>query len=161
GLGHPITLQCKSNLARSYQLQRKRAEAETLYRDVLDVQTTTLGPGHPETLQARNNLAVLYSSMKKTDRSIPLFEEVLGRRKANLGPGHPETLQTQVHLGATYCNARRFADGIRLLEGAYRKSRQYPQLAKVGNALLKGYLQAGKNKEAVALVKEQVGAARE
>ncbi|HEY1375640.1 MAG TPA: serine/threonine-protein kinase, partial [Gemmataceae bacterium] len=160
GPGHPSTLTGKHNLATLYLQLRRTAEAEQPLREVVEAQTARFGADHPNTLNSRNTLAGLYTTLKKFDRAIPLFEEVLRQSRDKLGPDHPGTLTTQANLGATYREAERYADAIPLLEDARRRGGRYPELAWVGNALLKTYARAGKAAEAKALAEEEVRAAR-
>jgi tetratricopeptide (TPR) repeat protein len=98
--------------------------------------------------------------MKLFDQSIFHLEETLRLRKAKLSLDHPDTLTTQAGLGVTYRDAGRVGDAIPLLEEVHKKGLKNPGLAWVGNALLTAYVQAGKAKEATALVTEKVQAAR-
>ena len=54
-------LAAANNLANSLFGQGKHAEAEQMFREVLDVQRRVLGPGHPHTLASVSNLASLDS----------------------------------------------------------------------------------------------------
>ena len=44
------------NLASSLNYQDKHAEAETMHREVLEVQRRVLGPEHPDTMDTAKNL---------------------------------------------------------------------------------------------------------
>ena len=163
--GHPATLLTKYHLAGLYRDQRKYADAETLYKEVLAIRSATLGLDHPHTLDSKTGLAAVYSAMKKFDLSISMLEEAVKLTKAKLGPDNAETLGTQADLGISYRDAGRFADAIPLLEEVYEKSRKYPgrkypDLAWVREALLTAYVRAGQAAKATALAREQVQAAR-
>jgi len=160
GADHPDTLNSQNSLAELYQAQGKYALAEALYKEMLAIRTAKLGADHLDTLNSQHELARLYWSMKKLDQSIPLLEETLKLRKAKVGPDHPDTLDMQADLGVIYCDAGRFADAIPLLEEVDQKRREDPELARVGNALLRAYARTGKTTEATALAAEQVRAAR-
>ena len=158
GTDHPDTLGSKSDLAVLYFRQGKYALAEKHYKDVLAIRSTKLGPNHRETINSQAGLAVVYRCMKKPEQAIPLLEEAIERSKANK---YPVTSEMQAELGAVYCDAGRFAEAVALLEEVHEKSREQPELAWVGNALLTAYAGAGKKAEAVALATQQVRVARE
>ena len=61
-----------NNLANSLHGQGKHAEAEQMYREVLDVQHRVLGPEHPDTLATVRNLASL-DSIRSVSTSIVPF----------------------------------------------------------------------------------------
>lgn len=49
GAEHPDTLASMYNLAYTWKSQRRNAEAISLMKDCLELQTQILGPGHPDT----------------------------------------------------------------------------------------------------------------
>src|SRR5262249_23160903 len=114
------------NLATLYMSQGKHAQAEALYKEVLEVKTAKLGADHPATLLAKNDLAALYWRMKKLDRSIPLFEEGVEQQQKKQGAEHPDTLLALTNRGVNYRDAGRLDDGIRCLEEALAAIRKSP-----------------------------------
>jgi tetratricopeptide (TPR) repeat protein len=132
--------------------------AETHYKDVLAIRSTKLGPNHRSTLDSQFGLAVVYRCMKAPEHAIALLEDAIQRYRAFY---YVVTIVMQAELGAMYCDAGRFADAIPLLEEVQEKSREHPELAWVGNALLSAYAGAGKKADTVALATQQVRAARE
>jgi len=90
----------------------------------------------------------------------PLFEETLKLQEAILRCRHPRTLLTVANLGVNYKDARRLTEALPLLEESYRASKAHPSVRCVGQALLDGYVQAGKTMEAAMLVTEFLADAR-
>ena len=62
----------KSTIATLLKEQGKLAEAEPLYREVLEGFREVLGPRHPDTLISVNNLAVLLMDQGKLAEAEPL-----------------------------------------------------------------------------------------
>ncbi len=162
GADHPDTLAIQHDLALVYLGQGKYALAEATYQEVVAGRAARLGADHPATLYSKINLAALYYYRKQLDRSIPLLEETLKLCKAKHGPALPEalTLGVQRDLGLNYLDVGRVAEAIALLEEVHRKGGQDPNLAGVGEALLRAYEWAGKTAAATALAAEQGRAAR-
>jgi serine/threonine protein kinase len=167
GRDHPDTLTSMAELASLYVIQDKNARskerhawAEALLSEVVQGRTAKLGRDHPDTLFSMNSLATVWWNLKKLDQSVPLFEETLQLSKGKLGPDHLTTLTAQANLGVNYRDIGRLKDALVLLEEVYHKGRTNPQLAWVGKSLLSVYVRTGNAKGAVALVTEQVAAAR-
>ena len=157
GADHPDTLRSLSDLAVLYLRQEKYALAEMQYKEILAIQSMKLGANHPDTLSSQSGLAVVYRCMKKPEQAIPLLEEAIKRSRAN---NSPLTMGMQAELGAIYCDAGRFADAITQLEEVQAKSREDPELAWIGNALLTAYVGVGKKAAVVALALQQARVAR-
>ena len=102
GADHPDTLTSKNNLAQVYRAQKKYAQAEPLYLEVVRADTATLGADHAETLRARTNLAALYRNQARYDLAEPLYEEVVRARTLKIGADHPDTLVGKNGLAAVY-----------------------------------------------------------
>ena len=66
------TLSSMNGLANAYSEQGKYAQAEALYKQILEVSRRVLGPEHPNTLLAISNLALDYYS-EGSSRKRKLF----------------------------------------------------------------------------------------
>ena len=60
----------------------KYAQAEEIFKAVLDVQTATLAPDHALTLTTKNNLAAVYSNQGKNAQAEELIKVVIKARTA-------------------------------------------------------------------------------
>lgn len=58
GAQHPHSVLSVENLGRLLQKQGNWSEAESYFRQALQLREETLGPTHPDTLLAANNLAL-------------------------------------------------------------------------------------------------------
>jgi tetratricopeptide (TPR) repeat protein len=86
------------NLALSIERQGRHTEAERLYREVLVVMQSVLGPEHPDTLRCMHNLAVVIFDQGRHTESERLFQDVLEVQRRVLGPDHPTTELTMKNL---------------------------------------------------------------
>jgi hypothetical protein len=69
----------------------QHAEAEPLFRQVLEGYRRQLGPDHPDTLACMQDLGELYRALGRYEEVVALLQQVLeGRRR--LGPVQAETL---------------------------------------------------------------------
>ena len=76
-------------LATELKVQGKYDEAETLYREALEVARETLGSRHPNTLNSISNLGVLLKAKGDLAAAEPLYREALKGRRETLGSRHP------------------------------------------------------------------------
>jgi hypothetical protein len=77
GPEHPHTLTTVRNLANSLRDQRKHAEAEQMFRELLDVQRRVLGPEHPDTLATLSELGILDSIRSASTPIVPFVPRTL------------------------------------------------------------------------------------
>ena len=95
-----LTLQARSLLAASLFIQRRYAEAEAAYRQLLDLDRRVLGSDHPDTLKAMTNLAIVINlGGRRPAEAEPIFRDALTIQKRVLGPEHDVTVKTMAHLG--------------------------------------------------------------
>jgi tetratricopeptide (TPR) repeat protein len=93
---------------KAFRMQRKYAQAEPLYVDVLEIQLRLLGENHPDTLRNMNYMALLYVSQGKYAEAKPILTKVLEIRRRVLGPQHSESLDGMVTLGEVHLMQRDF-----------------------------------------------------
>jgi tetratricopeptide (TPR) repeat protein len=105
-------------------LARKQyADAEPLFRQVLDGRRARLDPDHPDTLTTMNDLAVVCMETRRYDEAEPLFRDALKASRTRAGPGHPLTLKITNCL-ASLCALRRQFDEAERLFGEVLESRR-------------------------------------
>jgi len=95
-----------NTLAVLYHAQKKYAQAEPLYQQVLKLLEQTVGPDHPTLATTLNNLAVVYEAQDKYAEAAPLYQRALALIERTLGPDHP-------NLAATLDN---YADLLRKMQ---------------------------------------------
>ncbi len=66
----PKMLAFMNNLAALYRAQGRYAEAEPLYRTVLEKSRAVLGDDHPDTLRVELSLAVLLVNIDRSDEAV-------------------------------------------------------------------------------------------
>jgi len=93
-------------LAVLYHAQKKYAQAEPLYQNVLKLLEQTIGPDHPTLATTLNNLAVVCEAQDKYAEAAPLYQRAVALIERTLGPDHP-------NLAATLDN---YADLLRKMQ---------------------------------------------
>jgi serine/threonine protein kinase len=166
GTDHPDTLQCMSNLARSYRVAGKIDKALNLYEETYRLQKTRLGADHPQTLNSLNNLATTYRAAGHIGKSVSLLEDVLRLRQSKLGADHPDTLQTMNNLGVAYRSAGQIGKALSLWEETFklRKARlgvDHPETLSSMNNLALAYRDLGKLDQALPLWEQTLKLRRE
>ena len=81
-------------LGACYYFESQYVEAESLFRQALEVREKALGPEHPDVAECLHNLASLYTTEREFARAEPLFKRALKIRKERLGAGHPVVRRT-------------------------------------------------------------------
>jgi Tetratricopeptide repeat len=94
GPNHPSTLTTGHEIAVALAAQGGTADAEGVFRQVLNARLPVLGPDHPSTITTRHNMAVTLAAQGKPADTEAEFRQVLDARLQVLGPGHPSTLRT-------------------------------------------------------------------
>ncbi|KAH8671374.1 hypothetical protein BX600DRAFT_411360 [Xylariales sp. PMI_506] len=86
------------NVAETYRITAKYAQAEQMYRQVLELQKEVLGRDHPDTLSSMNHLATVLDNQGKCLEAEQIHQQVLELRKAVLGRDHLYTLSSMNNL---------------------------------------------------------------
>lgn len=75
------------------------AEAESLYRQLLEMRKRVSGPEAPETLNTMQELGTVLGCEKQHAEAEQLLRQVLETQRRVLGPTHQNTLATMVNFG--------------------------------------------------------------
>ncbi|HET6574279.1 MAG TPA: CHAT domain-containing tetratricopeptide repeat protein [Fimbriiglobus sp.] len=67
------------------------AEAESYFREALDLCRRIVGPDHPATAAVRGNLAMTLSKLDRFDEARPLYDEAVAIKRRLFGEDHPDT----------------------------------------------------------------------
>jgi WD40 repeat protein/tetratricopeptide (TPR) repeat protein len=107
-------------------------------------------------LAALSKLAAEHVAAGKLEEALPLRIEILNVHEARFGPEDPATIQAAGTLGWLYNRMGQFEKGIPLLEDVvkYRKAKQDPQTPYAMQMLGLAYKDAGRLKEAIAVLEE-------
>src|SRR5205823_2643371 len=79
GPDHPDTLKSMNDLANSYELLNRPAEAVQLREEVLAIQKRVLPRDHPDTLRSMWNLAASLTQLDRGAEAIPLIDECVAK----------------------------------------------------------------------------------
>ncbi|KAG9052480.1 hypothetical protein FS842_009789 [Serendipita sp. 407] len=101
GPRHPDTVSVMINLAITLYDRGQLEEAETMWREVLALQTEILGPRHPHTVWVMNNLASTLYDGGQQEEAEPILREILALLTEILGPQHPHTVMVVINLANT------------------------------------------------------------
>ena len=95
GVEHPRTLTTLHELAWISAQEGKWDQAETAYRELLDLRVRVLGEDHPDTMVIRHELAWILARRGRTAEAESRYSDVLDQRRRILGEEHPDTRATQ------------------------------------------------------------------
>jgi hypothetical protein len=95
----PICLTLRHELAWPVAYRGRPAEAEAIYRGVLEARLNALGGEHPLTLNTRHELAWTLTAQGRWAEAETMYRDVLSARQRILGSDDPDTLITQDELG--------------------------------------------------------------
>jgi tetratricopeptide (TPR) repeat protein len=89
-----MTLDALDDLANSYKGSFAIDEAETLYKQSIEIRTRALGPDHPQTAYAIQNLAMIDDLRKRYEDAKIKYQQVLDIIAPTLGKAHPLYITT-------------------------------------------------------------------
>jgi tetratricopeptide (TPR) repeat protein len=139
--------------------QGRYANAEKLFRSVIEARTRVLGPEHPNTLDSRHRLIYALSRQSKYAEAEAEAREVLKLREKVLGLDNPDTVVSRYNLAEPLVEQGKYAeaetlyrDVIRLEEKMFGPEHPRTLAARVGLATVLS--SEGKNAEAEPLYRE-------
>jgi tetratricopeptide (TPR) repeat protein len=91
----PQTLAIRHDVARLRYDQRRLAEAEQEFRDVVSLRTAILGADHPDTLTSCHYMARVLRDLGQFDEAAELLHSTLNGRLRILGEMHPDTITSR------------------------------------------------------------------
>lgn len=93
GLDHPSTLGSVHCLASVLHDQELYAEAEALYRRVLESRAMMLGSQHPDSSTSVHNLAFIWKHQGQYEEAEELYRRALEGEEATLRPEHRDNVE--------------------------------------------------------------------
>ncbi|MFO0837228.1 MAG: serine/threonine-protein kinase [Phycisphaerae bacterium] len=141
--------------------QSKFDEAESAYRQALELRTTTPDIDPLDLAQSLSNLGTLLHMRSRLQDAEPLLREALRIRRALLPPNHPQLADSARNLGSLLQRCQELDEAGALLEEALAISRKalppgHPDLAISLNAYAFLLKARGRLDEAVSLLREAV-----
>jgi len=119
GPEHLDTLTLMHELAYCYGNEQKWAEAEKLYRQVVEIRSKVQSPDHPNTLTAQNNLAEILAKQNHIDEAEKLHSQTLQARLRTLGEEHPDTMESLNNLGSLYFKRKDYEKAREFFQKSY------------------------------------------
>jgi serine/threonine protein kinase len=101
-----------------FSWQGNYAEAEKLYREVLDIERRVLGPEHPGTLQSMEVLAVDLAHEGRYDEAEKMQFKARDSLRQALGPEHPGTALSTDSLACIFALAGNHDEALALARGS-------------------------------------------
>jgi tetratricopeptide (TPR) repeat protein len=125
-----LTPSSQLHMAKELEKEERFAQAEHLYKVILNRQRQTLGESHHYTTSTIASLATVLEKQALYERANPLYKQVLKLKTKQYGALHPETLEATYKLAQHYIDRGQFdhAEDIyrQTLEKLHRKdSRPY------------------------------------
>jgi non-specific serine/threonine protein kinase/serine/threonine-protein kinase len=102
------------NLANTMVFEGHYAEAEKIYREILEVSRRVRGPDHPDTVHAMGGLASDLANEGQYAEAEALTREVIAIERRVFGPEHPETLIMMSNLAQDLTREGRYDDAVQL-----------------------------------------------
>ncbi|HMB05209.1 MAG TPA: tetratricopeptide repeat protein [Isosphaeraceae bacterium] len=95
------------NLGTLYLDQGKFAEAEPLFKQVLNIREKSLGPEHPDVATSLEALGALYAKQGKHAEAETYLKRALAIYEKTLGPDHPHVARCCAKMGLVCCDQGR------------------------------------------------------
>ena len=147
-------------LAAIYGLGGKYVEAESPYKQSLEIRQKTLGSDHLDVAASLYGLAVVYAEQNKYAEAEPLYKQSVEIREKTLGPDHPDVAASLYSLALVYKRQGKYAEAeplykrsLEIMEKAYGPDNRNLLLCLTG--LAEVYEAQGKHAEAELLYKRK------
>jgi tetratricopeptide (TPR) repeat protein len=151
-----------NNLAISYTLVGRHAEAADLREEALALQRSTLAEDSPDLLPSMNNLAASYQASRRYADALRLYDETLALAQRTLAPTHPRVFLVMNNLAWLLSTAEdaKVRDPQRAVGLAKQAARFAPKNADYLSTLGIARYRAGDWKQATADLAKVVGLRR-
>jgi tetratricopeptide (TPR) repeat protein len=104
------------NLAASYSVLGRNAEALKLREEILAAQKRLLPADHPDTLGSMLDLASSYGRLGRHAEALKLYEEALAAQKRVLPADHPDTLLSMGGVAISLVELDRGAEAVPIID---------------------------------------------
>jgi hypothetical protein len=111
-----------NNLAESYAVLGRHAEALKIRESTLALRKAKLGTDHPDTLQSMYNLADSYAVLGRHAQALKLRQETLALRSAKLGSDHPDMLDSMSSVAESLVKLDRGAEAVPIIDDCLRRA---------------------------------------
>ena len=97
-------------------------DAETLFRETLEVHRRVLGPEHPDTLAVIGGMGSVIKQQGRHAESEAIFRKLLEVQRRVSGPEHPETLKSMHNLAQAIKGQNRYSEAEAISGGCWTSS---------------------------------------
>ncbi len=137
------------------------ADAEKIFRSVIEVRSRVLGPENPETLESRHRLIYALIEQAKHADAESEARQVLKLREKTLGPEDPDTLVSRYGLANALVHEGKYAEAeplYREIAKLMEKSLgpEHPRTLAARDGLANALSYQGKNSEAVPIYRDVI-----
>ena len=94
GSGTQLRPEAVNNLGSLHMARGEFVDAETYFREAIDINEARHGAQHPNLATNLDNLAQALQGQKKFDEALQVFDRALGMRRALFGKDHPDVATT-------------------------------------------------------------------
>lgn len=108
GPKHRNIVQALSDLAQTYMLQKKVAEAQSLLVEALDMNTSLVGRAHMTTVDIMEQLATCFTQSGNKKEATELEQEVLEIWRTFDGDNNAKSLSAMAKLATSYWNQKQY-----------------------------------------------------
>lgn len=141
------------------------AQAQGLFREILDTRTKRLGAAHPDTLASMSELGMFYFLRSRHAEAEEFLQRSAEGMEAVLGPSHPVTLSTLNNLTILYTRQGRYPQSEmlrrRILEGEQKlRGPEHPDTLAAAHNLASACQLNGKYAEAAKLYEQTLAIKR-
>jgi serine/threonine protein kinase/tetratricopeptide (TPR) repeat protein len=156
GPDDPEALALTADVASSYDMQGRYAEALELREKTVAQMQAALGRDHWKTLSGTSNLVLSYYRVERYAEAVQLGEETLTLAKRARGPNDRITLGCMHNLAISYAALGRDADAVKLYEEALLLEKlnggtDHPDTLLTADAMAQSYEALGRHEEALKL----------
>ncbi|WP_436759239.1 tetratricopeptide repeat protein [Streptosporangium sp. V21-05] len=124
GEEHPALLSVRHNLAWAVAYGGEPTQAETMFREVLDIRLRVLGDSHPDTLESRHEFAWVATCLGRWAEAEQRYRDTLSDSLRHLGPYARATLTTRHELAHAIARQGRLDEARPAFEDVLRDRRR-------------------------------------
>jgi tetratricopeptide (TPR) repeat protein len=104
--------------------QGKYRDAESLFREALQIRQRLLGEAHLQTLETLNDLALTLQRLDEIRQAVPMLRQVFDGHRRALGNNHPDVAQSANNLAMAHYRLKEYAEAEPLFREALAINRQ-------------------------------------
>lgn len=124
GEENELSLNVAGDLAGVYENLERYAEAEALYRRLVEIRLRRNGPDNLSTRIIQYNLAFLYDSTGRSEQALARFRDLYEVERRIGGESHPETLNVAHQIAVCLVKLQRWQEALTWEQRTFALARQ-------------------------------------